>query len=165
MNICYIGLGSNLQNPQQQLQQAKNSIQEMPETELIRCSSIYKSRAITLDDEPQNDYFNAVVEIKTDLSADHLLDELQKIEALQGRIREKRWGARTIDLDILLFADSQISTPRLTVPHAEMQQRNFVLFPLHQLVPELSLPGSRTLKELLPMVEHQLLEKMGDFND
>ena len=100
---CYIGLGSNLSQPLQQLNSAKDKIVNLPGTGLKKCSSIYQSTALTLDDEPQNDYLNAVIEIETTLTAEMLLDSLQQIELSQGRVREKRWGARTIDLDIFVI--------------------------------------------------------------
>ena len=164
MSVCYIGLGSNLQNPQQQLNAAKNAIEQIPNTNVIKCSSIYQSEAITLDGKIQPDYLNAVIKIETQLMSEILLDELQSIESQQGRVREKRWGERTIDLDILLFGDQQIKTERLTIPHCEMKNRNFVLYPLSQISPELKLLGNDKLADLLTAVSDQCLNKLGEFN-
>ncbi|RDH81691.1 MAG: 2-amino-4-hydroxy-6-hydroxymethyldihydropteridine diphosphokinase [endosymbiont of Galathealinum brachiosum] len=161
---CYIGLGSNLNNPLQQLNNAKEKIAELPDTILQQCSSIYQSKALTLDNEPQNDYLNAVIEIETTLTAELLLDSLQQLESEQGRIREKRWGARTIDLDILLYGNQQIRTERLVVPHNEIENRNFVLLPLFQISPELEIPGKGFFKKMLDNVSHQALEKVSEFN-
>ena len=161
---CYIGLGSNLSQPLQQLNSAKDKIVKLPGTVLKQCSSIFQSKALTLDDEPQNDYLNAVIEIDTTLSAEKLLDSLQHIESGQGRVREKRWGARTIDLDILLYGNQQIKTSRLVVPHNEIENRNFVLIPLFQISPELEIPGKDFLKKLLNNVSDQALEKVSEFN-
>ena len=164
MSVCYIGLGSNLQNPQQQLNAAKIAIDQIPNTKVMECSSIFQSEAITLDGIVQPDYLNAVVQVETDLMPEVLLDELQAIENQQGRVREKRWGERTIDLDILLFGDQQIKTDRLTIPHCEMKNRNFVLCPLFQISPELKLSDNEELKDLLLAVSDQCLNKLGEFN-
>jgi len=164
MSICYIALGSNLNKPEHQLNQAKKAISQIAQTAVTKCSSIYKSEAITLDGKAQPDYLNAVIQVDTGLTPEALLDALQLIENQQGRVREERWGARTIDLDIVLFADQTIQTDRLIVPHPEMNNRNFVLYPLYQISPELGIPGGKSLKELLPMVSEQSLIKMGEFN-
>ena len=164
MSVSYIGLGSNLQNPQQQINAAKIAIDKLPNTKVIKCSSIYQSEAITLDGKTQPDYLNAVIQIETGLMPEMLLDELQAIENQQGRLREKRWGERTIDLDILLFDDQQIKTKRLTIPHCEMKNRNFVLYPLSQISPELMFSGNKKLADLLITVSDQCLNKLGEFN-
>lgn len=165
MPVCYIALGSNLNNPQQQLNAAKTAIDKISKTKVMMCSSIYQSQAMILDDEPQGDYLNAVIQIHTDLAADVLLDELQSIENQQGRVREKRWGERTIDLDIVLFGDQKINTERLSVPHCEMKNRKFVLYPLHQISPELKFPDNMILKDLLSTVSDQSLHKLGEFDE
>ena len=164
MSVCYIGLGSNLQNPRQQLNAAKNALDKIQNTKIIRCSSIYQSEAITLDGQVQPDYLNAVIKIETKLMPEVLLDELQSIENQQGRVREKRWGERTIDLDILLFGDQQIKTERLIIPHCEMKNRNFVLYPLSQISPELKFVDNIKLADLLTAVSDQSLRKLGEFN-
>jgi 2-amino-4-hydroxy-6-hydroxymethyldihydropteridine diphosphokinase len=164
MSVCYIGLGSNLQNPQQQLNAAKIAIDQIPNSKVMQCSSIYQSEAIALDSITQPDYLNAVIQIETKLMPEVLLDELQTIENQQGRVREKRWGERTIDLDILLFGDQQIKTERLTIPHCEMKNRNFVLYPLSQISPELTFSDNEKLEDLLSAVSDQCLIKLGEFN-
>ena len=164
MTHCYIGLGSNLNRPLQQLNDAKDNIAKEPEITILQCSSIYQSKALTLDNEPQNDYLNAVLEIKTELSAERLLDALQNIEKEQGRTREKRWGARTIDLDILLYGNQIIASERLCVPHNEIEKRNFVLLPLSQLSEDLNIPGKGVLKKLLENTAIQALKKVSEFN-
>lgn len=161
---CYIGLGSNLNQPLQQLNSAKEKIANLPKTNLLKCSSIYQSRALTLDNEPQNDYLNAVLKIETFFEAECLLDVLQKFEIEQGRTREKHWGARTIDLDILLYGDQQINTKRLTVPHTEIEKRSFVMLPLAQISPDLKIPGKENLKKLLKNLDDQALKIVGEFN-
>lgn len=165
MTLAYIGLGSNLRNPQQQLNLAKTAIAELPDTQIKQCSSIYQSPAMTLDNEPQNDYLNAVIAIDTTLDAEQLLEQLQRIEDAQGRVRDKRWGARTIDLDILLYGDLQTSGEQLNLPHAEMHKRRFVLEPLQQIAPQLHIPTQADLQTLLQAVQDQPLKKIGEFND
>lgn len=165
MTLAYIGLGSNLSDPQQQLNQARAAIAELPDTQIKQSSSIYQSPAMTLDNEPQNDYLNAVIAIDTSLDAEQLLDQLQRIENLQGRVRDKRWGARTIDLDILLYGDLQLSSESLNLPHAEMHKRRFVLEPLQQVAPQVRIPAQAELQTLLQAVQDQPLKKIGEFND
>jgi 2-amino-4-hydroxy-6-hydroxymethyldihydropteridine diphosphokinase len=165
MTLAYIGLGSNLQDPRQQLNQARAAIAQLTGTQIKQCSSIYQSPAMTLDNEPQNDYLNAVIAIDTTLDAEQLLDQLQCIENAQGRVRDKRWGARTLDLDILLYGDLQISGERLNLPHAEMHKRRFVLQPLQQIAPQLRIPAQADLQTLLQAVQDQPLKKIGEFND
>lgn len=160
----YIGLGSNLNQPVDQLNAAKKSLASTPGIEIIACSSMYQSKAFTLDEEPQNDYINAVLQLQTTLDAEPLLDILQTIENKQGRTRDKRWGARTLDLDIILYAEQLIQTSRLTVPHKEMHKRKFVLLPLQEVSPDLHIPGKDNLKTLLKNVDDQKLKKVGEFN-
>ncbi|HEY9200616.1 MAG TPA: 2-amino-4-hydroxy-6-hydroxymethyldihydropteridine diphosphokinase [Gammaproteobacteria bacterium] len=165
MTLAYIGLGSNLSDPQQQLNQARAAIAELPDTQIKQSSSIYQSPAMTLDNEPQNDYLNAVIAIDTTLDAEQLLEQLQRIEDAQGRVRDKRWGARTIDLDILLYGDLQLSSESLNLPHAEIHKRRFVLEPLQQIAPQLRIPAQAELQTLLQAVQDQPLKKIGEFND
>lgn len=165
MTLAYIGLGSNLRDPQQQLNQAKAAIAQLVDTQIKQCSSIYQSPAMTLDNEPQNDYLNAVIAIETSLEAEQLLEQLQRIEDAQGRVRDKRWGARTLDLDILLYAELQQSDEQLNLPHAEMHKRRFVLEPLQQIAPQLRIPAQPDLQTLLQAVQDQPLKKIGEFND
>lgn len=171
MTTCFIGLGSNLASvtnqPKQQLISAKNAIDVLTDCQVINCSSIYQSKALTLDDEPQDDYCNAVIQVETQLSAESLLDALQAIETQQGRIREKRWGARTIDLDILLYGDKLIHTQRLVVPHPEMLNRDFVLIPLYQIAPDTRIAddsGNKTLKEIVAKYSDTSLKLVGEFS-
>jgi len=165
MTLAYIGLGSNLSDPQQQLNQARAAIAELPDTQIKQSSSIYQSPAMTLDNEPQSDYLNAVIAIDTSLDAEQLLEQLQRIEDTQGRVRDKRWGARTIDLDILLYGDLQLSSESLNLPHAEIHKRRFVLEPLQQIAPQLDIPAQAELQTLLQAVQDQPLKKIGEFND
>lgn len=131
MTPAFIALGSNLQDPAAQLQRAVQALQQLPDTHIQKKSSIYRSIAVGPGAQP--DYLNAVVLLATKLVPVALLDALQGIEHAQGRTREVHWGARTLDLDILLYGDQLIESPRLTIPHPGMQQRNFVLYPLLEI--------------------------------
>ena len=148
MKNVFVGLGSNLDEPLLQLQNAIERIRKTKNIELHNTSRFYSSAPMGPQDQP--DYINAVVELSTDLNAEDLLDCLQEIENKQGRIRLQHWGARTLDLDILLFDKEEINTARLTVPHSGMSERNFVLYPLHDLVGEdFEIPKIGKLKQLL----------------
>src|SRR3990167_8869883 len=123
--LVYIGLGANLAQPVQQLERAVLALQNTKDTKLVKVSGFYGSKPMGPQDQP--DYVNAVALLSTRLSADDLLTQLQQIEQEQGRQRkDERWGPRTLDLDILLFADEVIQTERLTVPHYGMKVREFV---------------------------------------
>jgi 2-amino-4-hydroxy-6-hydroxymethyldihydropteridine diphosphokinase len=145
-NLAYIGLGSNLQDPYQQVKQASASLENLPNSAVQSVSSYYQSPALGPADQP--DYINRVVAVKTTLTAEQLLDCLQAIEKAQGRVRSLHWGPRVIDLDILLFDNEIISTPRLTVPHAGLTQRAFFLYPLAEIAPHLVLPSGERIIDL-----------------
>jgi len=144
---AYIGLGSNLDDPQLQLKKAIIAMEMMPSTSVVKTSSFYRSKPVGPQDQP--DYINAVVELDTELSAPVLLDYLQAIENEQGRERKIKWGARTLDLDILLFGDEIINDGRLQVPHVEMHNRGFVLLPLNEISSDCMIPGVGTVSSLL----------------
>ncbi len=131
MTPAYIGLGSNLCNPHSQLERAVAALEMLTDTQLVRVSSVYRSTAVGPGTQP--DYLNAVLLLATNLSALALLDVLQQIELAQGRVRDVHWGARTLDLDLLLYGDIKITSMQLTVPHPRMLQRNFVLYPLREI--------------------------------
>lgn len=140
----YLGLGANLDAPQQQLQQAVNALMQLPHSQLAAVSSFYGSKPMGPQDQP--DYVNAVAALDTQLAPEDLLDALQRIELEQGRQRkDERWGPRTLDLDILLYGEAVLATPRLTVPHYGLHQREFVVYPLLELAPDLQVPGLGSL--------------------
>lgn len=143
----YVGLGSNLADPMSQVLTAYHAMGDIGRTVAVRLSPLYSSKAVGPAGQP--DYVNAAAELHTTLSPIELLDALQDIEARQQRVRNERWGPRTIDLDILLYDDKAIYTPRLTVPHAYLYQRNFVLAPLLDLAPGLRLPNGTAIASLL----------------
>lgn len=150
MSICYIGLGSNLNAPDQQLRDAKLALENLPNSQLQAVSSMYRSPAMTLPDSPpQPDYFNAVIQLQTTLLPYQLLASLHTIEQAQGRQRNQRWAARSLDLDILLYDDLELSDARLVLPHPGIAQRNFVLYPLHEIAPQLVLPRLGKVDDLL----------------
>lgn len=157
MSIAYIGLGSNLADPQRQIQLAIEAIKQIESSEICQISSLYYSRPMGPQDQP--DYMNAVLALETQLSAIALLDQLQAIENKAGRVRkENRWGARILDLDILLFDDQVINNERLTVPHYGMKEREFVLIPLAQINPQLRLPDGDIVGELAKNIAHNGLK-------
>ena len=133
MITAYIALGSNLQNPEHQLRSALAALTALPDSRLQQVSSVYRSAAV--GPGPQPDYLNAVARLLTTLPPETLLDALQQQEQAQGRTRNVRWEARTLDLDILLYGNAVIETERLTIPHRALCQRNFVLYPLLQVCP------------------------------
>ncbi|PHI35140.1 2-amino-4-hydroxy-6-hydroxymethyldihydropteridine diphosphokinase [Pseudoalteromonas sp. GCY] len=147
MNIAYIGLGANLSEPMAQIQRALDVLAAHPDLSLVQHSSLYGSKPMGPQDQP--DYVNAVAKLATSLTAESLLDVLQQIELEHGRVRKaERWGPRTLDLDILLFNTDTISSDRLTVPHYGLKEREFVVYPLLEIAPELKLPDGTELNSL-----------------
>jgi 2-amino-4-hydroxy-6-hydroxymethyldihydropteridine diphosphokinase len=157
MITAYIGLGSNLEQPSQQLQRAFAALAQIPQTRLLRHSRLYRSPPMGPQDQP--DYVNAVAELGTELAPLALLDALQAIENAQGRVRGRRWGERTLDLDLLLYRDQRIDEPRLQVPHPGMHERAFVLIPLAELVPDtFVIPGCGQISRLVAQLGAQPLQ-------
>ena len=147
MERIYIGMGSNLADPVEQLCSAVQALKQLPGSRFVGVSAFYQSDSL-LPGQPR--YTNAVAAIDSTLAPLDLLDALQAIERDQGRERHERWGPRTLDLDILLFGDRMIDEPRLKVPHYHMHARPFVLYPLAELTPtSLTLADGRSLKQLL----------------
>lgn len=149
MTTVYIALGSNLDNPLNQLKQAVEKLQHFAN---FKISPFYGSKPVGPQDQP--DYVNAIAKFETDLSPEALLDKLQQFEQEQGRVRLRHWGERTLDLDIILYGNEQIQTDRLTVPHIEMKNREFVIVPLYDLVPDLVLPSGEKLAEVYQKFQH-----------
>jgi len=143
----YIGLGSNLAHPLQQVLKAQQSLSELPESDLLASSKYYQTPPLGGLDQPH--YINAVCHLRSQLSAFELLEHLQQIERQQGRQQGQhqgepkaaRWQSRPLDLDILLYGDEIITAPGLVVPHYAMTERNFVIFPLLELTPDIVIPG------------------------
>ena len=145
--LVYIGLGSNLENPLQQIKTAINDLQAIAEITIVSVSSLYQSPGPA--DQP--DYINAVLALKTILNPHQLLDVLQSVEQLHGRERKRHWGERTLDLDILLYGDQILDDERLKIPHPGMHERAFVLYPLAEIAPDVEIPGIGNLQEILPL--------------
>ena len=158
MISCYIGLGSNLNQPADQLRAACACLQAIPKSNLICVSSVYRTSPVGKLDQP--DFLNAAVKLDTELTVLSLFDSLQEIEKIQGRIRTERWGARNIDIDILLFGDKTLSNPRLTVPHPRLHLRMFVLTPLTEICgPSMRLPSGFLLKQVIENCPSERVEK------
>ena len=136
---AYIGVGSNLNGPEGQVERAIDAVSRIPESELDARSSLYQSRPFGPVDQP--DFVNAVVRLVTKLDAPSLFHHLQQIENLLGRIRGEHWGPRVIDLDLLVFGDMIIDLDDLNVPHPGIAERNFVLLPLQEIAHDLVIPG------------------------
>jgi len=160
----YIGLGSNLADAscsaEQHIQTAISQLDELEQCRVVACSSLYLSAPMGPQD--QDDYFNAVAEVETGLSAMRLLDALQDIENRHGRERNQHWGPRTLDLDILLYGDTEIDDDRLTVPHAGLCEREFVLYPLFEIAPQLVIPARGKLSEIVKQCPERGLKQVGD---
>lgn len=147
-HTAYIGIGSNLNEPIQQVELALIELQNLAHTSLVKRSTLYRSSPLGPANQP--DYINAVAVLNTDLSPIELLDQLQAIENKQGRLRtSERWGPRTLDLDILLYDNEQIETERLSIPHSGIYDRAFVLYPLYDCVSDLVLPNGQRIYDLL----------------
>jgi 2-amino-4-hydroxy-6-hydroxymethyldihydropteridine diphosphokinase len=146
MTQVFIGLGSNLEHPLQQVKTALTELADLPGTQLLSCSRLYRSRAIGPE---QPDYINAVALLETRLEPLALLDKLQQLEQEHHRVRREHWGPRTLDLDILLVGNKTLDHERLKVPHPYLTERNFVLYPLADIAPELILPSGVALSDLL----------------
>jgi len=156
--IAYIGLGSNLSNPIAQINSARNVIKTSEKISEIAFSSLYSSLPMGPSDQPN--YVNAVMAISTVLSPLDLLHHLQTIENNHGRVRAERWGARTLDLDLLLYGQQQISLPDLVVPHVGISQRAFVLYPLQEIASDLEIPFFGFVKDLVALCPADGLEKL-----
>lgn len=140
---CYVGLGSNLENelgsPIEHVEQAFKKFQEEEKIRTVRISSFYTSVPMGPQDQP--DFVNAVVGFETQLTPFELLAFCQQLEQQAKRARLRHWGERSLDVDILLYGDEEVKTPQLTIPHAGLPERNFVLIPLRELAPDLMING------------------------
>lgn len=157
MNTVYIALGANLGDPVATLRGALEQLQNDHRLTTIKCSHFYRSKPMGPQDQP--DYVNAVLRAQTALAPLELLDYLQTVEHDFGRVRDRRWGARTLDLDILLYGQQTIAEERLSIPHPGLTERDFVLVPLAELAADLQLPDSRRVKDLLASIaSHDLIK-------
>jgi len=156
---AYIGLGSNLDKPAKQIKQALLDLDAIEKTRLMNDAGLFKSPPMGPQDQP--DYLNSVALIETELDEELLLDRLQAIENLHGRVRTRHWGERTLDLDILLYGDKIINTERLVIPHPGLAGREFVLYPLEKINPELIVPGLGKVKALVEACPANGIEYLG----
>lgn len=148
MALCYIAIGSNLASPLAQARAAVEALDGLPQTRRVALSAFYRTPPLGPQDQP--DYLNAAVALETALEPETLLESTQRIELEQGRTRKaERWGPRTLDLDIMLFGNRTIATPRLTVPHYDMKNRMFMLWPLFEIAPDLVFPDGQSLRDCL----------------
>jgi len=155
---AYVALGANLGNTKQTLQAATDELSNLPHTQLKACSRLFASAPV---DASGPDFINAVVCLDTQLDAHILLQHLQQIERLHGRVRSYRNAARTLDLDLLLYGTQTIHTPKLTVPHPRMHERAFVLLPLADIAPQLHL-AQGPIKQLLQQCHDQPIRPLDD---
>jgi len=156
---AYVGVGSNLDDPRRQVATALDELGDLPATRVTRQSALYRTPPMGPPDQP--DYINAVVELETGLAPLALLDELQRLENLHRRVRgSERWGPRTLDLDLLLYGELRLDEPRLTVPHPGLAQRAFVLVPLTEIAPALTIPGLGPVRRLCEAVDPTGMERL-----
>ena len=154
----YVGLGSNLEHPQQQVLTACEALRRLPRTQFLRRSSLYRTAPMGKTDQP--DFVNAVAALSTGLAPGDLLKALLQIEAEQGRVRSEPNAARTLDLDLLLVGELVIHEPGLDVPHPRLHERAFVLVPLAELDPNLNIPGHGVVADLLSQVSGQRVTRI-----
>ncbi len=157
-HLAFIGLGSNLEEPRNQLQRAFAALGELPGTRLVAQSSLYRSAPLGYQDQP--DFVNAVAGIATELTPQALLQALLQIEHSHGRERTFRNAPRTLDLDILLYDGVQLHEQGLTIPHPQMHLRAFVLQPLLEIAPDASIPGVGQAQWSLQVCRDQVLERL-----
>jgi 2-amino-4-hydroxy-6-hydroxymethyldihydropteridine diphosphokinase len=160
LHIAYIGLGSNLEDPLAQLQRAFVEIDGFPGMRIVTRSSLYRSAPLGCPDQPY--FVNGVAKIATDLTPQDLLQALLQIEHLHGRKRTFRNAPRTLDLDVLLYDEVQLHEHGLTIPHPQMHKRAFVLQPLLEIVPDISIPGIGLAGMLLAECVDQVLDRISD---
>jgi len=157
MVICHIGIGANLGAAREMVSAAIARLDTLPETRLAGQSSLFRTAPVDADGD---DYVNAVARIETQLPAAGLLEALHAIETEFGRERPYRNAPRVIDLDLLLYGEEVITTPALTVPHPRMTERAFVLIPLLQLDPFITIPGRGPAHGFVPGVSGQAIAKL-----
>ena len=153
MSIAYIALGANLGDPAATVNAAFAALDQLPQSRLLATSALYRTAPVGIAEQPE--FVNAAARVETTLAPEALLDALLAIEQAFGRVRAERNGPRTLDLDILLYEDLTLVTPRLSLPHPRLHLRAFVLQPLADLAPDLAIPGRGSIAAWLPAVANQ----------
>lgn len=148
MALCYLALGSNLRSPHRQLSYALEALRQIPRTCIHARSRYYHTKPMGVRAQP--DFLNMAVALHTSLSPYRLLHYCKFIEQKQRRVHKKTWGARTLDIDILIFDQYRITQPTLTIPHPELLKRDFVLLPLLEIAPTLRLPTGEYIADHAP---------------
>lgn len=154
---AYIGIGANLGEARTTVEYAIARLAQLPHTRLVQTSSLFLTAPI---DSSGDDYINAVAELSTELDATSLLEHLQALELACGRERPYRNAPRTLDLDILLFGSNVINNERLCVPHPRMCERAFVIIPLLQLDPAITIPGKGAAHQFIPSFAGQGIQRL-----
>jgi 2-amino-4-hydroxy-6-hydroxymethyldihydropteridine diphosphokinase len=155
---AFVGIGSNLQEPRRQVERAFEELAQMPQTRLVKTSSLYRSAPLGYASQPA--FVNAAAELETALQPMRLLEALQAIETRHGRERSFANAPRTLDLDLLLYGEQELNEPSLTVPHPRLHERAFVLRPLVELEPGLSIPGRGAAQDYLAACASQSAERL-----
>lgn len=158
MAVAYVGIGANLDDPAGRVRAAFAALAAMPQTRLLKHSSLYRTEPQGY--RPQPDFVNAVAELETALAPKELLAELQAAETRAGRTRSFRNAPRTLDLDLLLYGEERIEQPGLVVPHPRMHERAFVLVPLLEIAPHAGIPGRGPARQCLARIPPQAVERL-----
>jgi 2-amino-4-hydroxy-6-hydroxymethyldihydropteridine diphosphokinase len=158
VTLAYVGIGSNQDGPVGQVEAALRELDRIPDSRLLARSSLYRTSPVGYADQP--DFTNAVAALETSLAPEKLLDELLSIETAHGRQRSFANAPRSLDLDLLLYGESELKTPRLIVPHPRMCERAFVLRPLLELAQDISIPGKGAARDLLQQCDRQDVKRI-----
>lgn len=155
---AYVALGSNLQDPEQQVLRAFEELNGLPQTRVVAKSALYRTAPVGYDNQP--DFVNAAAEVSTELEPLTLLRALLALETAHGRERPFPNAPRVLDLDLLFYDDLAMHDPELTLPHPRLHERGFVLFPLADIAPDLTVPGKGTVRALLEALPDQGVQRM-----
>ena len=155
---AYVALGSNLQDPEQQVLRAFEELNGLPQTRVVAKSALYRTAPVGYDNQP--DFVNAAAEVSTELEPLALLRALLALETAHGRERPFPNAPRVLDLDLLFYDDLAMHDPELTLPHPRLHERGFVLFPLADIAPDLTVPGKGTVRALLEALPDQGVQRM-----
>ncbi|VFP86806.1 2-amino-4-hydroxy-6-hydroxymethyldihydropteridinepyrophosphokinase [Candidatus Erwinia haradaeae] len=159
MNRVYLLLGSNLANPLRQISSALEKVASITKSYIVSTSFVYETPPYGPENQPN--FFNVAVALDTCLDPQSLLSSTQCIEIEQGRIRqEPRWGARTLDIDMMLFGNITLKTPQLTIPHYDLHNRAFMMIPLLEIAPSICLPNGQRLSVILGTLDHEIINNI-----